>query len=106
MKESLKMVMPNAPRGGGRVTGSGRVGNRSLGTVNVNWARKEMTTSWATAKNRALVCVCGNVYGGEIEGESVNERMRERERERRNVGKQSFNGAENNKNGKREGGEG
>lgn len=56
MKESLKMVMLNALKGEGRVTGSGRLGNRSLGTVNVNGAQREMTTSWATGKNRAVVC--------------------------------------------------
>lgn len=62
------------------MTGNGRVGNRSLGTVNVNWAWREMTTSWVTGQSRATVCVCAcrSVYGREMEGESMNERARER----------------------------
>lgn len=80
MKDSLKMVMPNALKGGRGVTGNGRVGNRSLGTVNVNWAWSEMTTSCVTGQSRATVCVCAcrNVYGREMEGESANEWERER----------------------------
>lgn len=58
MKDSLKMVMLNAPKGGWGVSGNGRVGNRSLGTVNVNWAPREMTTSWVTGQS---------VYGRETE---------------------------------------
>ena len=57
------------------MTGNGRVGNRSLGTVNVNWAWSEMTTSCVTGQSGATVCVCAcsNVYGREMEGESADE---------------------------------
>lgn len=57
MKDSLKMVMPNALKGEGGwgVMANGWVGTRSLGTVNVNWALREMTTSWVTGRSR--VCV-------------------------------------------------
>lgn len=67
------------------MTGNGRVGNRSLGTVNVNWAWSEMTTSCVTGQSGATVCVCAcsNVYGREMEGESADERGREKEREKR-----------------------
>lgn len=57
------------------MTGNGRVGNRSLGTVNVNWAWREMTTSWVTGQSRVTICVClhvcpyRNVYRREMEGE-------------------------------------
>lgn len=74
MKDSLKMVMLNAPKGGWGVSGNGRVGNRSLGTVNVNWAPREMTTSWVTGQSRATVCVCAcrrecvQTRDGEFEG--------------------------------------
>lgn len=61
MKDSLKMVMLNALKGGRRVMGNGRVGNRSLGTVNVNWAWREMTTSRVTGQSRATVCVPARV---------------------------------------------
>lgn len=75
MKDSLKMVMPNALKGGGDrgLLGNGRVGNRSLGMVNVNWTRREMTTSWVTGQSRDTVCVCRNAYGREIGGENMNE---------------------------------
>lgn len=39
------------------MTGNGGVGNRSLGTFNVNWAWSEMTTSCVTGQSRMTVCV-------------------------------------------------
>lgn len=52
---------------------NGWVGTRSLGTVNVNWALREMTTSWVTGQSR--VCVLSVwalvVYGRQMEGNSV-----------------------------------
>lgn len=59
MKDSLKMVMLNALEGGGEEGGEGgREGNRSLGTLNVNCAWREMTTSRVTEEQSARVCVC------------------------------------------------
>lgn len=61
--------------------GNGRVGNRSLGTVNVNWVPREMTTSWVTGQSRAIFCACAgrSLHGREME--SVNEGEGGRERE-------------------------
>lgn len=57
MKDSLKMVMLNALKEEGGVAGNGGVGNRSLGTFNVNWAWSEMTTSCVTGQSRMTGCV-------------------------------------------------
>lgn len=87
------------------MAGNGRVGNRSLRTVNVNWAWSEMTTSCVTGQSdRACVCARRDVYGQEMEGESG--KQCERRGRDGNIGKQSFNGAEKNENGEkgREGG--